>query len=232
MKKFNNGSNLGSKGKIAGTVVCLVAMIAFMGTYTINKFQSNLQEQLAEAEFEININDIGQAELTNTDDIINEAPEIQINDDALASTDKVALPQFTFTSDSTLKWPVDGGVLMRYSMDQSIYFATLDQYKRNDAMVISAEVGAEVLASEYGIVTIIEDSVETGTTITIDMGNGYEIKYGQINALKISSGSIVEKGQIIGYVAEPSRYFTVEGPNLYLQLLENGVAIDPLLYLD
>lgn len=232
MKNFDNKTLIGSKGKIAGVAICLVAMIAFMGTYTINKFQSNLEQQLAEAELEFNINDIGQAELTNTNEIQNEATDIVIQDETPASTEVAASPQFTFTTDSTLKWPVDGGVIMRYSMDQSIYFATLDQYKRSDAMVISGEVGAQVLASEYGIVTIIDDSVETGTTITVDMGNGYEAKYGQLTDLKISSGSIVEKGQIIGYVGEPTRYYTVEGANVYFQLLYEGTAVDPLEYLE
>lgn len=230
MKKLISESHIGAKGKIVGAVVCLVAMIAFMGTYTVNKFQSNLENELAEAELEISVNEIGQAELTNTDEIINEP--IEIVEESKVDNTNVVSPQFTFTTNSTLKWPVDGGVIMRYSMDQSIYFATLDQYKRNDAMIISGEVGTEVLASEYGIVTIIEDSVESGTTVTVDMGSGYEAKYGQLTGLKIASGSIVEKGQIIGYVAEPSRYYSVEGANLYFQVLEDGTPIDPLEFLE
>lgn len=232
MKNINNNSQWGTKGKITAVVVSFAAMIAIMGVYTVNQFQSNLEDKLAEGELEFNIADIGDAELTNTDEIINEAPELEFNEDTEVNTNTVVQPQFTFSGNSTLKWPVDGGVIMRYSMDQSIYFATLDQYKRNDAMIINGDVGSEVLASEYGIVTIIEDSVETGTTITVDMGNGYEAKYGQVTDLKISSGSIVEKGQIIGYVAEPSRYYSVEGANLYFQILKDGEAVDPLEFLE
>ena len=34
-----------------------------------------------------------------------------------------------FTESSKLLWPVDGNVLMNYSMDETVYFSTLDQYK-------------------------------------------------------------------------------------------------------
>lgn len=231
MKNFSNNPRIGTKGKVAATVGCLVAMIALMGTYTVSKFQSNIEDKLAENETQFQNFEVPEVHFTSADEIINEAPveeEVAVE----PTTNTVNVPQFKFSVDSTLKWPVDGGVLMRYSMDQSIYFATLDQYKRNDAMIISAEVGTEVLASEYGIVTIIDDSIETGMTVAVDMGNGYEVLYGQLTDLKISSGSIVEKGQIIGYIAEPSRYYSVEGPNLYYQLLYNEEAIDPLEYLD
>ena len=45
-------------------------------------------------------------------------------------------------------------------------------------------------------------------------------------------GSIVEAGEMIGYVQQPSRYYTVEGCNLYFQVLKDGVAVDPLDYLE
>ena len=44
-----------------------------------------------------------------------------------------------FTSDSKMIWPVSGTVLMNYSMDKTVYFATLDQYKYNPALSLSAE---------------------------------------------------------------------------------------------
>ena len=36
---------------------------------------------------------------------------------------------------------VSGTVLMNYSMDKTVYFATLDQYKYNPALVISGAEG-------------------------------------------------------------------------------------------
>ena len=41
-----------------------------------------------------------------------------------------------------------------------------------------------------------------------------------------------EKGQIIGYVSEPTKYYTVEGNHLYLKMMVNQEAVDPLDYME
>ena len=50
--------------------------------------------------------------------------------------------------------------------------------------------------------------------------------------IQIEEGSAVSKGDLIGYISEPTKYYTVEGANLYLKLTNNGVAVDPLDYLN
>ncbi len=237
MKNYNNGTRR-RKGQMTTLVFSFIAVIAIMGVYTFTRFQSNMEEKLAQSqlEFQESTLDKFQSEIANTNDIINELPEVDVlelePEIEEASGNDIVVPKLTFTEDSTLMWPVDGGVIMNYSMDRSIYFATLDQYKRNDAMVISAEIGYEVMACEYGVVSSIVETVETGRTVIVDMGGGYIAYYGQLEDIKVSSGSVVEKGQIIGYVAEPSRYYTVEGSNLYLKLEKDGVPIDPIEYLE
>ena len=37
-------------------------------------------------------------------------------------------------------WPARGNVLLDYSMDSTIYFPTLEQYKCNPGLVIQSEV--------------------------------------------------------------------------------------------
>ena len=77
-------------------------------------------------------------------------------------------------------WPVSGTVLMNYSMDKTVYFATLDQYKYNPALVISGAEGDQVLCGAPGIIKSIDVTAQTGTTVTVDLGNGYEVLYGQL----------------------------------------------------
>ena len=43
-----------------------------------------------------------------------------------------------FTEDSYILWPVNGAVIMSYSMDKTVYFQTLDQYKYNPGRANSA----------------------------------------------------------------------------------------------
>ena len=49
-----------------------------------------------------------------------------------------------FTADSRMLWPVRGNVLLDYSMDKTIYFPTLDQYKCNPGIVIQSDVNTYV----------------------------------------------------------------------------------------
>jgi len=119
-------------------------------------------------------------------------------------------------------------VIMNYSMDQSIYFATLDQYKYNPAVVISGQVGAEVKAAAAGTVSAVDTNAQTGTTVSIDMGNGYAAIYGQLKEVPVQPGEYVTENSVIGYVSEPTKYYSVEGPNLYFQLLKDGQPVNPM----
>ena len=117
-------------------------------------------------------------------------------------------------------------------MDKSIYFATLNQYKYHPAIVISAEPGTEVWCAAQGKVTQIKVDEETGTTLSMDLGSGYEAVYGQLKELAVKEGDMVNAGALLGYVSEPTKYYTLEGSNLYFQLLRDGEPVNPMNYLE
>ena len=140
----------------------------------------------------------------------------------------------SFKADDGLSWPVQGDVIMNYSVDHTVYFATLMQYKVNPAIVISAEVGTEVKAAADGVVTAIDaTNAETGYTITMSIGDNYSVVYGQLNAdsVALSVGDSIAKGDTIGTVAEPTKYYSVEGSNLYFQVMEDDQTVNPMLLL-
>ncbi len=143
-----------------------------------------------------------------------------------------AAPDVWFSEESTLEWPASGPVIMSYSMDKTVYFQTLDQYQYNPAMIVSGEVGETIGASASGIVTNIEETAETGTTVTIDMGNGYSAVYGQLTEVPLSIGDYVNAGETVGILAEPSRYYSVEGPNLYFEVMKDGEPVDPMNFME
>lgn len=142
------------------------------------------------------------------------------------------LPTVTFDEADTLSWPVAGNVVLDYSMDGSIYFPTLQQYKYNPALVIGSDEGAQVLASARGIVESIQTDEETGTTITMNLGNGYKLKYGQLQELTVAEGDVVDQGNLIGYVSRPTKYYCTEGTNLYFAMTKDEEPVDPILYLE
>ena len=137
--------------------------------------------------------------------------------------------------DDTVKAAVDamkdGDVLLDYSMDSTIYFPTLEQYRCNPAMVISGNVNDKVFAMATGKITDIQENEETGCTVIQDLGDGYAAVYGQLKELNFAKGDTPEAGQVLGYVSEPTKYYTTEGSNVYFQLKKDGKAVDPKEYL-
>lgn len=127
----------------------------------------------------------------------------------------------------SFSWPIAGNILMDYSMDKTVYFSTLDQYKYNPAIIIEGSVDQNVLSAASGKVISIENVDETGTTITMDIGSGYQVIYGQIKEPAVQQGDYVQAGALIGYVAEPTRFYSKEGSNLYFQVLKDGESINP-----
>ena len=86
----------------------------------------------AKIETEEDIYKIGEAELAQTEET---APEEQTEEQPETQAD-AQTSLLSFADNSKLMWPVSGNVILNYSMDKSIYFETLNQY-RNGSLVCS-----------------------------------------------------------------------------------------------
>lgn len=129
-----------------------------------------------------------------------------------------------------LEWPANGNVIMNYSMDKTVYFKSLDQYRYNPAVVIGANVNDAVTSAAAGKILEISNNEVTGCTVSVDLGDGYQAIYGQLKEVPKQAGSYVEAGEVIGYISEPTKYYSEEGSNLYFQLLKDGTPVDPMTY--
>ncbi|TCL61105.1 peptidase M23-like protein [Kineothrix alysoides] len=137
-------------------------------------------------------------------------------------------PALTFNDGDSLAWPIVGNILINYSMDKTVYFPTLEQYKYNPAIIISAVEGETITAAAAGKVTSVFTDPEIGNAVVVELGGGYEVTYGQLKDITVSEGGYVNKGDIIGSVAAPTKYFVVEGCNVYFKLTKNGVPVNPM----
>lgn len=183
-------------------------------------------------------------EVDEDENVSASAPVAGTTDDAYADgaseaasaeivSEQVLLQEgINFTDEESLMWPAAGTILIDYSMDSSVYFSTLNQYKYNPALIISSDVGNQVLASAKGIVESIGVDDVTGTTLVLNIGNGYRLTYGQLKELAVAEGDVVEQGAVLGYVSEPTKYYSVEGSNLYFQMTQEESPVDPVLYLE
>ena len=226
------------KGAAVGLVICFVAMIAIVGAITFSNYEGKSEGELAKTEENNQVAQKDEVEeesqVTQGDYIdaeIVEEPEDVIEETPIVQT-PVTQKTYSFSKEDMLIWPIDGNVLLNYSMDETVYFSTLDQYKYNPALVIAGNVGQEVKSAEDGKVTAIQTDAQTGVTVTVSLGDGYEAVYGQLGEVCVKQGENVTEGDIIGYLGEPTKYYSVEGCNLYFQLLKDGEPMNPLEYLD
>lgn len=182
---------------------------------------SNVSENSSDSESNEN------TETTNVESAVSD----EIGETTDVSASAVNLPVVNFSEDTLMEWPVNGNILLDYSMDQTTYFPTLDQYKLSPAISVQAVEGAPVVSAVNGTVYAIDNDAQTGTTVTMELGNGYQAVYGQLTDLDVAVGDTVEKGSIIGYVAAPTKYYSEEGSNLYFAMKKDGEPVDPIAYL-
>lgn len=168
----------------------------------------------------------GQEEAALNEDAVGEEPALEAVADVVQEAENLH-----FSENSRLEWPIAGNVLLNYSMDKTIYFQTLQQYKYNPSIVISATQGTNVACAADGIVKSIYKDQQTGTTVVMSLGDGYELAYGQLQDVTVEEGDFVETGAFIGKVAAPTKYYTVEGTNVYFKMTKDSEPVNPMNYL-
>lgn len=161
------------------------------------------------------------------DETVDTAQNKEVLEEAEAISTTVQ-PALDFNEEDGLVWPIVGDVLINYSMDQTVYFPTLQQYKYNPAIVISAAQGESISAAADGRVISVGYDPVIGNTVVMDLGNGYELTYGQLENITVSEGSYVSVGDGIGTVASPTKYYSLEGTNVYFMLTKDGAPVNPM----
>ena len=78
----------------------------------------------------------------------------------------------------------------------------------------------------------VGNNEEIGNFVRLDLGNEYSVICGQLKEIPVVENEYLKKGDVVGYVAEPTKYYSVEGNNLYLELLYKDKAVDALDYLE
>lgn len=240
---------------IAGAVVA-VAVVGTTMLYSSNqeKERQQLEAQLAE-EMKESEQEVAAAEETEAAEqasaVIPPQTSLkqEVTDGAELEDDWAVLPEdaeiaeeveevvaaedtLHFAPEDGILWPMEGNVIINYSMDSTVYFATLEQYKYNPAVIIEGEVNDKVVSVAKGKVVDISTNEVTGCTMTVDLGDGYTAIYGQLKEPNFSVGDYVESGHVLGFIAEPTKYFAVEGSNLYFAMEKDGTPINPVEFFE
>ena len=241
MKK-NEKTSMSKRRATVAAVLCFVAAIAIAGTYTFNDYRKTQKNELAKAEEKSRQKETKKDNKENSDLTDESTVDEKNESDGTGMTDQSEQNgtgtqatagkshNINFTEDSYILWPVNGAVIMSYSMDKTVYFQTLDQYKYNPAVIIEGAEGDQVLCGAPGIIKSIDVSAQTGTTVNVDIGNGYELLYGQLKEVPVKVGDYVEAKSVLGYVSQPTKYYSKEGCNVYFEMRKNGQPVNPVEY--
>ena len=200
--------------------------------------ESDAQDELLEANARGRMAEKNESVGKNNDELmISDKEDTTMQEEATVpptlSSEEVmaeAMRSFTFDESNKMAWPVLGHITLDYSMDETVLFKSLGVYKCSPGIIISSEVGTNVAAAASGVVTDVAELSETGTTVTVSIGNGYETTTGMIENVNLKKGDKVTTGQLIGTVASPSAYYIEEGPGVYFKLTQYGEPVNPDAY--
>lgn len=94
---------------------------------------------------------------------------------------------------------------------------------------IGAPMGADVAATNDGIVRITVDHIFSGKGVFVDHGLGFYTMYFHLSEILVKDGDLVTAGQIIGKVGATGR---ATGPHLHWGVKLNGARVNPYALLD
>jgi murein DD-endopeptidase MepM/ murein hydrolase activator NlpD len=92
----------------------------------------------------------------------------------------------------------------------------------------AAAIGTPVYATADGVVTHAGWSSGYGRLIKIRHANGIETRYGHLNAVRVSVGERVSRGERIGDMGNSGRS---TGPHLHYEVRVNGEPVNPMTFI-
>ncbi len=167
--------------------------------------------------------------LAPSEEAVSEEPE---SEEAVETAAGVPEGHLVFPMEQKMVWPMVGDIVMNYSMDKTIFFETLGQYRYNPAVVISGTAGDVVKAPANCVVKEISSNLELGKYMVLNLGGGYELTLGQLDGMNFKEGDAVEKGVVLATLGNPSIYYSAEGANLYMKLEKDEAPVNPMDVLD
>ena len=121
-------------------------------------------------------------------------------------------------SDKTFFPPARGSITQRFNINESHY-----------AIDIAADIGSPVKSVLDGRIIFSEWSIDTGYVIIIDHGDNIISVYKHNSKALKDQNDFVSAGEIIAFSGNQGNLST--GPHLHFELWNNGVPINPEIFL-
>ncbi len=95
-------------------------------------------------------------------------------------------------------------------------------------MDFAGKAGSDVIAVASGVVTFAGERSGYGHVVEINHGDGLLTRYGHHASLKVKTGEIVKRGEVIGTMGSSGRS---TGPHVHFEVEHNGRKVNPSKYL-
>ena len=139
------------------------------------------------------------------------APALAFGARTISIPSRIPVDGVRLTSDFGMRWhPVLGGHRMHKGID------------------LSSPIGTPVHATADGVIGRADWFSSYGLYIAIEHGGALETRYGHLSRVNVAAGQFVHKGDVIGYVGTTGRS---TGPHLHYEVRVEGVAVNPIPYL-
>ena len=193
------------------------------GNNTNTESTTSTENNNTDATTENNGKDISENAGKTADDATEDGKQLPVTAD---------VGELNFGSDKTISWPVKGEVILPFSMETTVYYKTLDQYRTNPGMLIATGSGSTVKNAYLGKVVKVTSDNTYGNLVTIYLGNDYSAVYGQLDTVYVKEGDFVKAGESVGTIGKPTDSFEEEGSHLFFELLKGDTPVNPMEFME
>ena len=137
-----------------------------------------------------------------------------------SGTQPVLAPPSRGAEAGSFAWPLVGTITSPFGLRDG---------RAHEGIDIAAEEGAPIRATAPGKVVFAGPRGTYGLTVIIDHGNGMRTLYAHCSRVMVTAGSQVSPATVIALAGNTGRS---NGPHLHLEVLREGVPLDPLNYLE
>jgi murein DD-endopeptidase MepM/ murein hydrolase activator NlpD len=123
---------------------------------------------------------------------------------------------------STLGRPVNGRMTSPFG---ERFHPILGYMRFHKGVDLAAAEGTPIVAAADGRVVSAGWAGGYGRAVTIAHAGGIETRYGHMSRLAASSGEMVHRGEVIGYVGSSG---LSTGPHLHFEVTRNGQPVNPM----
>jgi murein DD-endopeptidase MepM/ murein hydrolase activator NlpD len=117
--------------------------------------------------------------------------------------------------------PVEGELSSAFGLNRII---NGKQSSPHTGVDLEAEEGTPVLASNSGMVVLVDELFFTGKSVILDHGWGLYSMYFHLSEVQVKKGDRVDTGAMLGRVGSTGRS---TGPHLHWGIKLNGARVDP-----